>query len=216
MTSTSVARRVRRGLLAALAFVALAVDYDGSPDRYFSYFTILTNLAIGVWFLFAAVVPHRADLWSMVRLALTMYGLLTFGVYWALLSPTDHPSGLLFLTNLGVHGVMPLAMAIEDLIAPWPRVNRRAPLVVVAWPLAYTMATIARGEVTGWYPYFFLDEGHLGRGVVTFYISTLLALFMGGAYLWRALVHRRHRRVSGLAQAGSEVGPVVAEADQPR
>lgn len=171
-------------MLAALALGAVAIDYDGAPDRYFFYFTILTNVAIGVWFGLAAWMPPRADRWSLARLALTLYGLLTFGVYWALLAPNDHPSGLASVTNLGVHGVM---------------------------PLAYTVATVARGDLTGWYPYFFLDEGRLGRAAVAAYIATLLVLFLGSAYLWRALVHRRH----ASAQASGHVGAVVAEGDQP-
>lgn len=191
-------RRARRGLLAALALGVLAVDYDGTPDRYFAYFTILTNLAIGVWFALGALVPERADRWSRVRLAVTLYGLLTFGVYWALLAPTDQPVGLQYFTNWGVHGLLPLAMAWEDLLVPWPRVGPLDPLVVCLWPVVYGTATLVRGKVTGWYPYFFFDDGQIGGGTVALYLGILALVLVVSAYLWTAVVHRRQGTESAL------------------
>jgi hypothetical protein len=188
-------RTIRRFLLAVVAFGSISLDYHGAPDRYFTYFTILTNLSIGAWFLFAALVPGRADRASALRLALTVYGLVTLSVYWIFLSPTHHPQGWSLVANFGLHLVMPLAMALEDLLVPWPKLSRRAPLWCLVFPLVYCAVVLTRGELTGWYPYFFLDKAQLGGWpALTGFLIFLFAVFLILAYGWRLAIHRRQGR----------------------
>jgi len=180
--------------VAALAFASVAVDFHLPADRYFAYFTVLTNLAIGAWFL-ASVFRPSLDRWSAVRLGLTVYGLVTLTVYWAFLAPTHHPQGWAFFANLGLHLVVPLAMASEDLLVPWPRVGGWAPWVVIAFPLGYCAFSLVRGQATGWYPYFFLDPSKLGGwGGLAGFLVILLGLFAVLAFAWRLVVHGRQAR----------------------
>lgn len=188
-------RRLRRLAVALVAFVSLSIDYHGSPEQYFTYFTILTNLSIGTWFLVGAFAGPRWDRFSTLRLALTVYGLVTLSIYWVFLSPNSHPQGLAFYANLGLHLVVPLAMAAEDLVAPWPKIARLAPLGVLVFPLAYGAFTLIRGSLTGWYPYFFLDPAKLGGWLVlSGFMIFLFAVFLALAYGWRKAVHLRHPR----------------------
>jgi len=188
-------RMIRRFLLAALAFGSISLDYHGAPDQYFTYFTILTNLSIGVWFLAAALVPRLADGASALRLALTVYGLVTLSVYWIFLSPTHHPQGWSMVANFGLHLVMPLAMALEDLLVPWPKLSKLAPLWCLVFPLVYCAFALVRGEVTGWYPYFFLDKAQLGGWIaLTGFLIFLFAVFIALAYGWRLAIHLRQGR----------------------
>lgn len=185
-------RRVWRGLVAAAAFAAVATDYHGDPTAYFTYFTVLTNLAIGIWFLGAALAPRRFERASTVRLAVTVYGLVTVAVYWALLAPTHHPQGTHFVANLFLHLFVPAAMVAEDLRVPWPRIGLWRPLWILGFPLAYCVASLVRGELTGWYPYFFLDKRAMGGWApLGTFAAGLLVVFAGLGYGWRALVHRK-------------------------
>lgn len=189
-----VGRTVRRLAVAAVALVSVAIDFHLPADRYFAYFTVLTNLGIGAWFL-ASVFRGALNRWSAVRLALTVYGLVTVTVYWAFLAPTHHPQGLNFFANLGLHLVVPLAMAAEDLVVPWPRVGSRVAIGVLAFPLAYCGFSLVRGQLTGWYPYFFLNPAELGgwAGLAAFLVI-LLGLFVVLAFAWRLVVHGRQAK----------------------
>jgi len=185
---------VRRLAVAALAFASVAIDFHLPADRYFAYFTVLTNLAIGAWFL-ASVFRPSLNRWSGLRLGLTVYGLVTLTVYWVFLSPTHHPEGLKFFANLGLHLVVPLAMAWEDLLVPWPKVGRWVPGAVVAFPLVYCAFSLIRGQATGWYPYFFLNPAELGGwGGLSGFLVILLGLFVVLAFAWRLVVHGRQTR----------------------
>lgn len=189
-----VGRSVRRLAVAALALASVAIDFHLPADRYFAYFTVLTNLGIGAWFL-ASVFRPALNRWSGTRLALTVYGLVTLTVYWVFLSPTHHPEGLKFFANLGLHLVVPLAMALEDLLVPWPRVGHRVAVGVMAFPLGYCAFSLVRGQVTGWYPYFFLNPDELGgwAGLAAFLV-VLLGLFVVLAFGWRLVVRGRQAR----------------------
>lgn len=185
----------RRSVVALLAWSAVAVDFHGDPWQYFSYFTILTNLSIGLWFALAAWQPARWEKAASLRLALTIYGLVTLVVYWVLLSPTHHPQGWTYAANLVLHLIVPLAMAVEDVVAPWPPLKVKPVFWVLVPPLAYCAASVFRGELTGWYPYFFLNQKELGGwGGLVLYVVVLLAVFTLLALGWRGLVVRRYRR----------------------
>lgn len=191
------ARRFRRLAVGAAAFGAIAVDFHGDPSQYFTYFTVLTNLSIGTWFLASLVWPKKLEGASVLRLALTIYGLITLSVYWALLAPTHHPQGLVFWANLVLHLVVPAAMAVEDLLVPWPRTKAAVPLWILVFPLAYCAFAVIRGELTGWYPYFFLNKNEVGGWVfLGLFLAGLLAVFAALAYGWRLVVHRRRRKAT--------------------
>jgi hypothetical protein len=109
-----------------------------------------------------------------------------------LLSPTHHPQGAQFVANLFLHALIPAAMALEDVMAPWPRIAASQPWWVLSFPLLYCVVGLVRGVVTGWYPYFFLNPAEVGGwGPLALFCGALLALFLGLAYGWRALVHLR-------------------------
>ena len=193
----TVVTRVRRVAVAVAAGVAVAIDFHGDPWFYFTYFTILTNLAIGVWFLGAAFLDRRFETASAVRLALTVYGLVTVTVYWIFLSPTHHPQGWSFFANALLHVAVPLAMAAEGLVVPGTRIRPSAPWWGLLFPAVYCAFSLVRGELTGWYPYFFLNRSEMGGwGPLALFCGGLLAAFVALGFGWRALVHFRQRKAT--------------------
>ena len=195
----TVLTRARRLTVALAAGVGIFLDFHGDPGFYFTYFTILTNMGIGVWFLGAALAGRSFEMASAWRLALTVYGLVTMAVYWVLLAPTHHPQGWSFVANLLLHVAVPLAMAFEDLRFPWPKVGANAPWGVLLFPVVYCVFSLVRGELTGWYPYFFLNKDKVGGwGTVALYCVGLLAVFIAVGFGWRALVHFRQRKATAM------------------
>jgi hypothetical protein len=184
-------------LVATAVLVAVILDFNGEPTRYFTYFTVLTNLGIGVWFLGAALTP-RWEKASGVRLALTVYGLMTLLVYWIFLAPTHHPQGVTVLANLVLHLIVPLCMAIEDLMVPRPA-SPLAPVWCLGFPAVYTVFSLVRGLATGWYPYFFFNVQRWQGGwpELTAFLGLLLALFTALAFGWRLIIRRQYRLRAG-------------------
>lgn len=189
---------LRRLAWAALAFAAVLINFEGEPDRYFTYFTVLTNLGLGLWFAAAAGLP-APERRSALRLSLAVAALVTVAVYWVLLAPTHHPHGLHWWANLALHGLVPAAFLLEDLLVPWPPLGANAALLALVFPSVYCLASLLRAQVTGWYPYFFLNPAEAGGwpGVVAF-VAAILLLFVAFTYAWRAVVGLR-RRVASAA-----------------
>jgi hypothetical protein len=156
--------RILRAMVALAALAAIGYEIaEGLGDRrfsladYFSYFTVQSNLfAAAVLLVGAARVPSSRR-WAWVRGASTVYLVVTGLVYAFLLAPgplsLDGP-----WNDTVVHRVVPLAMLLDWLLlpprrpVPWPRA-----LWWLACPIAFLAYSLVRGEVTGFYPYDFLD-----------------------------------------------------------
>jgi lysylphosphatidylglycerol synthetase-like protein (DUF2156 family) len=157
--------------------------------RYFSFFTIQSNLLV-----LAATLPlardprHDGPLWRVVRLS-SLLGITVTGLVFAVvLAAIYRPTGLAWWTNLGLHYAVPvLAVLGWALLGPFGRITWGTVAWAVVWPVAWTLFTLAQGALTGWYPYGFLDVGKLGYGgalrnlaVITAMSLLFLALFRAG------------------------------------
>jgi hypothetical protein len=90
--------------------------------------------------------------------------------------------------NLVTHYVMPAAMLLDWLAAP-AALERSSPAVLGRWivyPALYAAYSLARGAVTGWYPYPFLDPATGGYAAVFLILGTLVAavLMLGSLLFW--------------------------------
>ena len=156
--------------VAAAAWTGLGVELAQS-SRYWGgvspalwsmlrYFTITTNLAVGVAFAaLAAGLPPRACARALAGLALSI---LLVGVVFRLLleGVSAHGSDL---GNLLMHRVTPVAVPAYWLACvPKGRLRVTDPLLWLLYPLAYLVYALVRGAVDGRYPYPFLDLAAIG------------------------------------------------------
>ncbi len=131
---------------------------------YFSFFTILTN--IGAVLVYAAtlspghVAPFAAPLArGTIAVCIAIVGL----IYATVLARLWAPEGLFWLCNVLLHYAAPLiyilwwTLAGRDGSLKW---NDAAMMLV--FPVLYLVYALARGSVTGLYPYPFIDAGVLG------------------------------------------------------
>jgi len=192
--TTTGARALRLGTgLAALAAVAAmywilhARDPAGERLRnavnYFSYFTILTNLLVGVACLAPTVRPDgpagRFFGRPEVRGAVALYVVVMALVYLVLLAPIYHPQGAQKWVNHVLHRAVPL-LYLADWALLVPR-GTLAPRHVVTWlvfPLLYGGYTLAHGAWSGWYPYPFIAVDRLGYAAVLGNVVGLTAGFL--------------------------------------
>lgn len=130
---------------------------------YFGYFTILSNLFCAI--VATAVASSRWDAWRepWVITAGATSILLVGVIFHFLLSRQYQPTGVSAVTNVIHHYVVPAGFTIL-----WWRLVPRASLTwtdlprVVAFPFVYLVYILLRGEVTGLYPYFFIDVPRIG------------------------------------------------------
>jgi hypothetical protein len=212
MAATAAVRRERGGaagriwpaVLAVLVTAALVVQavlvarLHGAPVgtrfiRMFSYFTIQSNLLVGVAAVTLAVSPARdGPVWRVLRLDGLVGISVTGVVYTTVLRSTVNLHGWAAATDAVFHYVVPL-MAVLGWLAfgPRPRVGRRTVAWSLAWPIAWLGYTLLHGRASGWYPYPFINVTEHGYAVVavnsllvTVVLAVMAAAFwLGDAYL---------------------------------
>jgi hypothetical protein len=212
MAATAAVRQRRRGtasqiwnaVLAVLVTVAIVVQavlvsrLHGVPAgtrfiRLFSYFTIQSNLLVGVAAATLAASPVRdGPVWRVLRLDALVGISVTGVVYSTVLRGVTSLHGWAVATDAVFHYVVPL-MAVLGWLAfgPRPRADRRTVAWSLAWPVAWLGYTLLHGHVSGWYPYPFIDVTVHGYAVVavnsllvTVVLAVMAAAFwLGDAYL---------------------------------
>lgn len=158
--------------------------------RYFSFFTILTNLLVAYSYSLCLLAPGsgQAAFFSrpQVRTAITVYILVVGIVYNSILRFLWNPQGLQWFTDELLHTVIPLAC-----LAGWFFFLNKASLQwkqVFPWllyPFLYAVYIFIRGAFSGFYPYPFINAAaigwqkaflHAGYLTVFFFFMSLLLL----------------------------------------
>jgi hypothetical protein len=194
-----IALRLVRAAMAAAIVIALTYQLVRSLQHtslsvvsFFSYFTVLSNVAAAVVLASLAVRPDLSSdtRFVPVRGAVTLYMTITFLVYTLLLAPASADVGLTAKwVDLVVHFVGPIVVLLDWLVDP-PRQSLPLP-VVGTWlifPAAYFAYSLIRGPIVDWYPYPFLDPGQHGYAVILLYAVVILVVFVlvGLALRWWA------------------------------
>ena len=213
------AARGWRILFAIVGWVGLVAQYAlsleagtrsvfGSTVVFFSYFTVLTNVLVASALTAPALFPDsRIGRWTAsegVRAAVAMYIAVVGLIYHTLLDATWNPQGLLVYVNQVLHTVMPIAFVLDWLLfVPKGRLRWIDPVKWLAYPLLYGLWTVIHGQLTSWYPYWFIDIGELGweRAGVNF--AALLAFFL----VLGLIVAAMDRGLSALGKGDSSVTP---------
>ncbi len=161
--------------------------------RYFSYFTILTNLLVAVCSTTLLFYPKLS--WSKffsrqkVLTAITVYILVVGIIYNVILRFIWNPQGLQIIVDELLHSVIPCLFFIYWLLfvaknqLQWKNV-----LPWLLYPLVYIIYIFIRGAFAGFYPYPFINMGQLGlkqtlinaAGItIVFLIISLLLVAIG-------------------------------------
>ena len=190
-------RSARRGLAVAAAVLtwsALALQLYVSLHlallsgrsigsglvSYFGFFTVLTNMLVASVFTAEACQARkssflrRADLKS----AVAVYIVIVSVIYALLLQQLAVASGPRWPANILLHYVIPPIYLVYWLvIVPKGTLRWIDPFRWLAYPLAYFVATLARGALTGVYPYPFLNAERLGYERLALNAVGLVAAF---------------------------------------
>jgi hypothetical protein len=157
--------------------------------RFFSYFTVQSNLLVLAAAITLVIDPQRdGKLWRVLRLD-GLLGIAVTGVVCiTLLADLIHPVGIGVWINFGFHQFSPVwALVGWLLFGPRPRIDARTIRWTFVWPVAWLAYTMAHGALTGWYPYPFLNADKLGYGQVSITLAIILAASLATAFAFYAL-----------------------------
>jgi len=151
--------------------------------NFFSFFTIQSNILVALAMLLPAVAPGtwlaRFFASPGVRIAIATYIIIVGVVYYALLAHLWDPEGLNLLSLIILHYVTPVAFVADWLFFTGKGEARWfATVRALAYPAVYAVWTLARGAVTGWYPYPFIDVADHGYPVVLTNMAGLALAFL--------------------------------------
>ena len=166
--------------------------------RFFSFFTILTNILVA--FTFSFVFFEGGDKWSRffskasTLTAITVYIIVVGAVYNIILRMIWHPVGLQKLVDELLHSVIPLLTLLF-----WIFFVKKGGLVwnnAFSWllyPMVYSIFIAIRGAFTGYYPYPFINVPEIGYSrallnggfVVLVFIGLSLFLIAVGKFISR-------------------------------
>lgn len=150
--------------------------------RFFSFFTILTNLIVAIYFTVMALQLKNKTFKFFSRsatcTAITIYILVVGLVYQVVLRQIWQPQGLQRIVDELLHTLIPFMVLLY-----WFLYYRRSVVsyrVIPAWliyPLCYLIFILVRGYYSGFYPYPFMHVINLGAGQVLKNSLVLLAFF---------------------------------------
>ena len=160
--------------------------------RYFSFFTILTNLLVSLCFTFLLLNPKSKPgvffSKSTALTAITVYIIVVGMVYNLILRFLWAPKGLQLIVDELLHTVIPLLC----IIFWWKYVRTKAlkwkdayPWLI--YPLVYIFIILILGTSSGYYPYPFIDVNTIGYAKVLINSGILTVCFLGISFLFIAI-----------------------------
>ena len=194
-TAFSRTARFCAALVSLIAIASLIAQSVGNLERdgtmlgawsaMLRWFTIWGNVAAGVFFGWIAL---RGRIEPRIPFALAAALIIIAVVYHLLLASAHYPQGVDWWTNIAHHTAVPVGGVLwwllfsRDGLAGW----RSLPIVMLV-PIFYGGFALVNGALTGFYPYFFLDQPKLGLGTVLLNMAALVVLFLLVAALLLAI-----------------------------
>jgi hypothetical protein len=151
--------------------------------RFFSYFTILTNILVALCFTNLLLRPKSkpGEFFSQSNVLTAVTAYITFvGIaYNLLLRHLSNPEGLQLIVDEFLHIIIPLLSILYWLIfVPKAGLRWKNILPWMIYPVFYLGYVLTRGALSGFYPYPFIDVNGLGYFKVLLNDGGLIIAFL--------------------------------------
>jgi len=166
--------------------------------RFFSFFTILTNILVALYFT-APFIKLRPTFFNLLQKdsslpPITAFILIVGLVYQVVLRAIWHPTGIQLIIDELLHSLIPLFVLgywyFRLKTAPF---DTRVRLRWMLYPMGYLGFILVRGAYSGYYPYPFLNVSSLGYAKV-WINSALICLVMLAVLYSLALIGKKINR----------------------
>ena len=169
--------------------------------RYFSFFTILTNILVAVFFLFLWLMPKsRLGIFfskPKTITAITVYIFVVGLIYNVILRFLWAPTGLQLVVNELLHTIIPLYFIVFWIVfVPKNQLQWNDFWPWLLYPLVYLIYTLWHGTLANFYPYPFIDANALGypKVLVNSVVLSFVFLFISIAFIGIAKIMTRNAR----------------------
>lgn len=164
--------------------------------RFFSYFTILSNLIVAVCCTINVLRPGKFFSKPTTLTAVTVYIVIVGIIYNLILRFLWQPQGLQWVVDELLHTVIPLLFFIYWFVfVPKHELRWNSFWPWLIYPLVYTVYVFIRGAYTGFYPYPFLDVTVLGFTKALINATGVAVLIIGMSLFLIALGKWRSRQL---------------------
>jgi hypothetical protein len=158
------------------------LSFASTVLQFFSYFTILTNILVAIYSSISLLIsPSKKFNWfnsPRSATALTVYIVIVGLVYNIILRFLWNPTGLQKLVDEALHLIIPLFFLLYwFLFVPKGNLKWKNVLPWLLYPIIYLVYILARGSITGLFPYPFLEISTIGVGKVVINILVLCSVF---------------------------------------
>lgn len=155
--------------------------------RFFSFFTILTNILVALFFT-AKIFKSFGNRFEILNKKTTFIAITTFIfvvglVYQVVLRAIWKPTGVQFLVNELLHSVIPVLFLIYwFLFSPKEKIKIKEVILWLLYPLFYLGFVLSRGLMSNFYPYPFLNISEIGiaQVLINSFLITVVILFVMG------------------------------------
>lgn len=155
--------------------------------RFFSFFTILTNSLVAIYFTLSILKKKIIDKPGTLT-AVTVYITIVGIVYQIILRPIWKPTGLQMIVNELLHSVLPLLVILFWYLYEEKKslTYKQLPMWLI-YPFVYLLYILVRGSISNFYPYPFVDVANLGFAKVLSNSAILMLVFISIAALFITL-----------------------------
>lgn len=205
--------RSTMAVIAVLAWFALLLQFflmmqQAAPGtslqaviNFFSFFTILTNLLVALATTLPLLAPNSAAgqffLRASTQSATAVYIAMVGVTYSLLLRHIWNPQGRQKIVDVLLHDVVPLLyVAFWIFLVPKFTLRWSDAVRWLAYPLVYMAYILARGFISHWYPYYFINVDTIGLSRALIHAAGLLFAFFGLGLLFIAIGRWIARSVS--------------------
>ncbi|WP_153797236.1 Pr6Pr family membrane protein [Foetidibacter luteolus] len=169
------------GLLLQLYIMPKQNGFLRAAEEFFSYFTVLSNLLAALYATLKLFGwwknPGAAG--AILSGAICSYITIVAVVYHTLLSKLWNPAGIFFIADQLLHTVVPVLFVLFwFLYARTGLLQWKHALLFLIFPVCYIIYTIAHGELSGFYPYPFINVGQLGYSAALQNTAGLVVVFL--------------------------------------
>ncbi|CAM1342187.1 Pr6Pr family membrane protein [Tenacibaculum aestuarii] len=158
-----------------LMIINRQTDFQEAIIRFFSFFTILTNTLVALFFTNKITRKMNVLNKNGALTAITTFILIVGLVYQFVLRATWNPTGLQFVVDELLHTIIPIYMFIYWLL--YAKSNNFKLKYILPWltyPIFYIIYVMIRGNLSGFYPYPFLNVTKIGLQQSIINISVIL------------------------------------------
>ena len=210
--------RIYATIMALVGLFALIAQYYVNYDlktvstaeytlRYFSFFTILTNIMVVATYIAIAVGAKTFLTRTKSITAVTLYIVMVGIIYNTVLRNLVDLQGIPLLVDRLLHSVIPVSLLIFWMfIVPREGLQWNYAISYLWYPVCYFIYVIILGEKTGFYPYPFANVEKLGYPRAIMNGVSICVGFLVAAFLFIAVGRkRRHSETLNPAENNNSI-----------